>query len=142
MSSNSFITVVNQQGHEEIVRYDVFVALLFKQEATRQMLDHARAGICEEAGELSSVIKRNVVYGQALTDPMKEDGKPLLTHIIEELGDIRFFMQAVQNMYGIPEQAILQHNANKLAARYNQLMYSDVAAITRLDKDTGPVAAG
>ena len=86
------------------------------------------------------MIKRHITYGMALDAPMKEDGKTVLTHIIEELGDLRFFMQAIQNLFGISESAILQHNSNKLSTRYAGLAYSDVAAVTRLDKDNGPVS--
>jgi NTP pyrophosphatase (non-canonical NTP hydrolase) len=138
--SNSFVTVPAPDGTCSItIRYDVMVALLAKQETFRAMVDHFRGGVCEESGELSSVLKKHVVYGQPLTTVMKEDGQTMLTHIIEEIGDVRFFLQALMNMFGISEQAILQHNANKLSKRYSQLAYSDTAANTRLDKATGAV---
>jgi NTP pyrophosphatase (non-canonical NTP hydrolase) len=88
------------------------------------MADHARGGVCEEAGELSTVIKRHVVYNKA----------PDIPNIIEELGDLRFFIQATMGLYGISEQQILQHNACKLEERYEQLMFTEEAARARKDK--------
>jgi len=108
-----------------ILPYAEFVKALFKRESFRHMADHARGGVCEEAGELSTAIKRHVVYNKA----------PDVHNIIEELGDLRFFMQAVMGLYGISEQQVLQHNAAKLMVRYEELEYSDQAAQARADKD-------
>jgi len=132
--SNSFV-VINTSDSTDTLRYDSFVALLFKQEAYRHMIDHARGGVCEEAGELSSWLKRHVVYGEPL-DTICKTGNTLRHHVIEELGDLRFFQQAVMNMLGISEQQVLQENANKLCVRYNQMRYSNEAAISRADKKT------
>lgn len=107
-----------------ILPYAEFVKALFKREDFRHMADHARGGVCEEAGELSTAIKRHVVYNKA----------PDIHNIIEELGDLRFFMQAVMGLYGISEQQVLQHNAAKLMVRYEELEYSDQAAQDRADK--------
>jgi NTP pyrophosphatase (non-canonical NTP hydrolase) len=130
--SNSFIKINVPHGEEEgysseIRRYDVFVALLFKQESFRHMVDHARGGVCEEAGELSTCLKRHVVYNKPLDR----------ANLIEELGDVRFFVQAVMNLFNISEQEVLQSNAEKLAARYKELTYSDTAAQCRADKTGG-----
>ena len=110
--------------NEKQIRYDEFVRKLFKHEDHRNMVDHARGGVCEEAGELSTCLKRHVVYGK----PFNRE------NCIEELGDLRFFMQAVMNLFGIDEQEVLQHNALKLAKRYEGLVYSDQAAQNRTDK--------
>jgi hypothetical protein len=134
--ANSFIGILLPEGGTETIRYDAFVALLFKQESYRHMIDHARGGICEEAGECSSWLKRHVVYGEPL-DKISKEGKTLRYHIVEELGDSRFFQQAVMNILGITEQEVLQENANKLCIRYKQLRYSDEAAQRREDK-AGP----
>jgi NTP pyrophosphatase (non-canonical NTP hydrolase) len=130
--ANSFVAIL-VDGAAEQIRYDAFVALLFKQEARRHMIDHARGGVCEEAGELSSWIKKHVVYGLPL-DHISKEGKTLRYHIVEELGDLRFFIQAVMNQFYISEQELLQENANKLCVRYKQLRYSDEAARSREDK--------
>lgn len=119
MSSNSFVKVGN-----DVVRYDQFVQLLFKVQNGALMKMHAALGVCGEAGELADAIKKEVIYGKP------ED----MQNLIEELGDLRFYMQAVQNLYGITEQDILQYNANKLSKRYSSLRYSDEEAIGRADK--------
>ena len=134
--SNSFVSILLQDVTVEQLRYDAFVALLFKQESFRHMVDHARGGVCEEAGELSSWLKRHVVYGEPL-DKISKEGKSLRYHIVEELGDLRFFAQAVMQLIGITEQEVLQENANKLCVRYKTLRYSDEAAQGRADKLPG-----
>lgn len=113
-----------QLSDGKLLPYAEFVKALFKRESFRHMADHARGGVCEEAGELSTAIKRHVVYNKA----------PDIHNIIEELGDLRFFMQAVMGLYGISEQQVLQHNAAKLMVRYEELEYSDQAAQKRADK--------
>ena len=127
MSAISFVTVPSQVDPTcyDVIGYPAFVALLFKQETFRHMVDHARGGICEEAGELSTCLKRHVVYGQDLNK----------LNLIEELGDLRFFMQAVMNLFGVDEQEILQANADKLSTRYKSLAFSEEAATIRADKN-------
>ena len=131
MSAISFISVLDNEsptaGSRKTISYEAFVALLFKQESMRHMVDHARGGICEEAGELSTCLKRHVVYGK----PLDRE------NLVEELGDLRFFMQAVMNLFGIDEQEVLQGNAEKLSDRYKSLTYTQEAAWLRADKKDG-----
>jgi NTP pyrophosphatase (non-canonical NTP hydrolase) len=91
------------------------------------MVDHARGGVCEEAGELSTCLKRNVVYGKVLDR----------NNLLEELGDLEFFCQAIKNLYVVSDQEVLQRNADKLSERYKGLKYTDEAAIARADKAEG-----
>lgn len=121
-----FVSIVNPQGHTELVRYDQFVAQLMKPDIERMEAAHIGLGVSGEAGELADAIKREYVYG-----------KPRNLHnIVEELGDLRWYIQACMNHYDINEQDILQQNANKLSVRYVGLKYTDEAAITRADKPT------
>ena len=130
--ANSFVNIFpedwspdNPDLRPDIIRYDQFVYQLFKADTYREQLYHATLGVCSEAGELSDAVKKHLAYG-----------KPLDLHnVIEELGDLRFYMQAIQNMLGISEQDLLQANATKLQERYRGLKYSDQAAITRADKN-------
>lgn len=119
------------------VRYDVFVATLLKAQSPDLMKLHSALGLVEEAGELAGCVKKNVIYGKDLSAVMKEDGKDLRTHIIEEAGDVLFYLQSVLNQYGLDFQDVLQYNANKLGARYAGLVYSDEAANLRQDKQAG-----
>jgi NTP pyrophosphatase (non-canonical NTP hydrolase) len=122
MSTNNFITVVSD-GELKQIRYDVFVGLLLKYQSFDLQSLHAAIGITEEAGEVAGVIKKHIIYRKPL------DKKKLR----EELGDLRFYMEALCNLYDLDDQEILQENANKLAARYKELTYSDTAANARAD---------
>jgi NTP pyrophosphatase (non-canonical NTP hydrolase) len=125
MSTNSFINVIQEGSVAPVpVRYDKFVQQLYKVETEKDMMMHAALGICGEAGELADAIKKRYVYGKPLD----------IANVIEELGDLRFYMEAVMNLLGIGDQEVLQANANKLAVRYKSLTYSDVAAVERADK--------
>lgn len=125
MTTNSFILVVQEGSVAPVpVRYDMFVQRLFKVETEKEMMLHAALGVCGEAGELADALKKRFVYGKPLD----------LQNLVEELGDLRFYMEAIMNHFGISDTEVLQSNANKLALRYKSLTYSDVAAITRADK--------
>lgn len=127
MSQHSIALGFVQPTPEQTVRYDKFVELLFKQEDEKSMALHAALGVCGEAGELGDAIKKEYTYNK-LRDRH---------NIVEELGDLRFYMQAVMNHYEISEQEVLQGNATKLAKRYASLSYSDTAAQARADKADG-----
>lgn len=106
------------------IRYDDFVEKLFKKEDPKLMFYHAISGLMTEAGEASDPIKAHCAYGREIDRE----------NVIEELGDLRFYMQAIMNMLGISEIQILNHNAAKLAKRYNGLVFSEQAANIRADK--------
>lgn len=136
MSTGQSIGFVNLQlpsqpeGRLTMIRYDQFVEALFKRESFKEMALHAALGVCGEAGELGDAIKKHVVYGKSIDRD----------NLVEELGDLRFFIQAVQNLYGITETEVLQTNGYKLAKRYNGLNYSDEAARLRADKSAPGVS--
>jgi len=130
--ANSFVLVQTlDPSTPDIVRYDQFVLQLFKQDTYREMLYHATVGVVSEAGELADAIKEHLAYGKVLD---KEN-------VREEIGDLRFFIQALQNILEIPETEVLQDNADKLAKRYKDLRYSDAQAIERADKQLPPATA-
>ena len=129
--ANSFVLIHpedidpnNPDATPDMVRYDQFVMQLFKADTAPAMLNHAVMGVAGEAGELIDAIKKHTIYGK----PLDRE------NIIEELGDLRFYIQAMQNVLGISESDILQHNTDKLAKRYRGLRYTDQAAIERADK--------
>ena len=129
--ANSFVLIYpedwspdNPDLKADPIRYDQFVLQLFKADTASGMLNHAALGVAGEAGELVDAIKKHTIYGKPLD---RENA-------IEELGDLRFYIQAVQNVLGITESEVLQHNANKLSKRYRGLRYTDQAAINRADK--------
>lgn len=86
---------------------------------------HHILGISGEAGELLDSVKKAVIYNQPLDIP----------NIIEELGDLEFYMQGLRQVVGITREQTLEHNMAKLAKRYgDDYTYSDKAAKERLDK--------
>lgn len=130
MSTDSFINVVMEgEVAPSPVRYDMFVKQLFKADTQEGQMIHVALGIAGEAGELVDAIKKRCIYGKRLD----------IDNVIEELGDLRFYMEALCNVLQIEDQEVLQANANKLAKRYKSLTYSSEAAIARADKQEGEV---
>lgn len=106
--------------------YPVFVDRLMKGMATpAEEFHHATTGMSGEAGELLDQSKKIWIYNK----PMDLD------HVIEELGDIRFYYQAVLNMLQLTDETIQAMNTKKLMKRYPDGVYSDNAAKQRADKD-------
>jgi NTP pyrophosphatase (non-canonical NTP hydrolase) len=86
-------------------------------------LVHMALGIAGEAGELVDAIKKRAIHGHALN----------LTNVIEELGDIEWYMEGLRAKLHITRDYILQYNMEKLNKRY-PVAYSDKAAAARADK--------
>lgn len=105
--------------------YSDFVAALFKDMGSDTLdILHAAVGIAGEAGELLDAVKKHWAYEKPLDR----------ANVVEELGDLEFYMQALRNKLGIPRSHILAHNQEKLSKRYASLHYSNQAAAARLDK--------
>lgn len=108
----------------KFVTYEQFVTNLVKERGEESKnLEHMVIGICGEAGEIADGIKKNSIYGKPLD----------LKNIIEELGDIEFYLAGLRQMLGISRYETLGTNVRKLQARYKD-GYSDAAAIERADK--------
>ena len=124
MSTNSFVLVV-QEGHSrpQAMRYDQFVKQLFKAGTLEEEITHAALGIAGEAGEIVELLKKRVIYGKTLD----------IKEVIKEVGDLRFYLEALCNTLDISDQEVLQANANKLATRYKDLTYSPEQALSRVD---------
>lgn len=89
---------------------------------------HAAVGIAgEAAGELLDAVKKHVFYNK----PIDRE------NVIEELGDIEFYLEVIRSKMYITREVTLEYNINKLSkgdkARY-KTGYSDQAAIERADK--------
>lgn len=92
---------------------------------------HATLGLSGEAGELLDAVKKRVIYGKPLD----------IDNVVEEVGDIIFYLQAfqnalstLQNREGLEPRDPLLENISKLLRRYPGGEYSDAAAIARADK--------
>jgi len=81
-------------------------------------------GISGESGELLDAIKKHTIYGKELD----------LENVIEELGDIEFYMEGLRASLGITRGQVLRANTAKLLKRYSKGSYSNEAAIAREDK--------
>ena len=81
-------------------------------------------GVAGEAGELLDAVKKHTVYCKAID----------VENVIEELGDLEFYMEGVRQALGLTREQTLEANVAKLSKRYEGLKYSNQAAIDRADK--------
>lgn len=97
-----------------------------KEEVTPQDLDtlHMAVGISGESGELLDAIKKAVIYRK----PLDRE------NVIEELGDLEFYMEGLRDVLGISREETLEANKDKLSERFEGLKYSDKGAQERADK--------
>jgi NTP pyrophosphatase (non-canonical NTP hydrolase) len=112
---------------EARMNYAEFVAARFtKRHEGDDGLMHCAVGISGEAGELLDAIKKTWVYGKALDR----------NNVIEELGDIEWYLQALRTTLGIDRETVIAANVAKLELRY-PTRYTDELALARLDKQVG-----
>lgn len=88
---------------------------------------HMATGVSGEAGELLDAVKKSVIYKRDLDRE----------NVVEEIGDIRFYLAGIMNRLGITEEEVLAHNNAKLSKRYAAGSYSNEQAQERADKETG-----
>lgn len=100
---------------------DIVRALLPRQ----AHLLHMVIGISGEAGELLDAVKKSAIYRK----PLDRE------NVVEELGDLEFYMEGLRQGLGITREETLEANIKKLGKRYEGFKYSDKAAQLRADKD-------
>jgi len=117
------MTIIN---HTELVSALVKpgAAILETLTPTKADLLHGTVGVAGEAGELLDAVKKHVIYNK----PLDRE------NVIEELGDLEFYMEQVRQNLGITRQETLDANIAKLSVRYASLTYTDAAAQKRADK--------
>lgn len=95
-------------------------------ELTGQAADalHMAVGVSGEAGELLDAVKRYAIY----VKPLDRE------NVVEELGDLEFFMEGLRQNVGISRNETLEHNQAKLAKRYKEKKFSNEQAQLRADK--------
>lgn len=109
--------------------YPEFVDDLFKKfPDIESTLHHAGTGICSEAGEIIDITKGPWAHEKPIDDAR-------IAHLIEELGDLRFYYQATLNILGLTDEDVQASNVKKLSARYPDGVYTNVHAQLRLDKN-------
>lgn len=120
------MTQVSQAAYAEMVRNltkkgEDIVRTFSSKEA--EMI-HAAIGIAGEAGEVLDAIKKAVIYQRLLNRD----------NLIEELGDIEFYMEGMRQLLNVTRDEVLQANMDKLAIRYRSGGYTDAQAQERADK--------
>jgi NTP pyrophosphatase (non-canonical NTP hydrolase) len=91
--------------------------------ASKAHVIHMILGVAGEVGELLDAIKKAAIYNKPLD----------MENVIEEFGDIEFYLEGLRQGLGIQRNETLQANYDKLNVRYSE-GYSDTAAQTRADK--------
>ena len=85
---------------------------------------HMAVGISGESGELLDAIKKYVIYEKEID----------IVNIVEELGDIEFFLQGLRTNLGLTRDETIHNNMDKLMQRYPQAKYTNEDAHSRADK--------
>ena len=123
-----------QQDRYNATSYPEMVEMLAKpgrQIISELMADQAHAlhmavGIAGESGELLDAIKKHTMYQK----PLDRE------NVVEELGDLEFYMEGLRQGLGITRAETLDANKLKLLGkRYASGKYSNDQAITRADKE-------
>lgn len=85
---------------------------------------HMAVGISGESGELLDAVKKGAIYCK----PLDRE------NIVEELGDLEFYMEGLRQGLGITRDETIVANMVKLSKRYAGGKYSNQAAQARADK--------
>lgn len=121
-----------ESDHAELVhrlaKNPADIVQLLDKDNVRAHILHMAVGIAGEAGELLDAVKKYSIYGKPLD----------LENVIEELGDLEFYMQGLRESLNISRLLTLSKNIAKLSKRYSSGSYSDTEAIARQDKSSSP----
>lgn len=85
---------------------------------------HGAVGLSGETGELLDAVKKHVVYNK----PLDRE------NVIEELGDIEFYLEQIRQNIGVTRHECILANISKLSKRYSEGKYTDKQASERADK--------
>lgn len=94
---------------------------------------HAAIGCAGEGGELLDAVKKVFIYRKDW-NAVDKTGQSPLANVLEELGDFRFYYQALLNLLDLNDSDVIAHNYAKLRTRYASGKYSDQQAQARADK--------
>lgn len=90
-------------------------------------LQHAILGLSSEIGELADAVKKYVIYEKEIDSE----------NIIEEVGDILWYLSIVCNTMNFSMEEAAQANIEKLKKRYPD-RYTNQDALERKDKNGPP----
>ena len=74
----------------------------------KDVLINGVMGLCGESGEAIDIVKKHLAQGHELDRE----------HLIDELGDIAWYLAETATVLGISLEEVLQRNIDKLKARY------------------------
>lgn len=111
---NKMVEALAKSGHD----------ILKEMDPAKADLVHMGLGITGEAGELADAIKKHTIYGKPLD----------VENVIEELGDLEFYMEKLRQRVGITRTQTLVANQAKLSVRYSKGSFSNDQAQVRADK--------
>lgn len=86
---------------------------------------HMLLGLASEVGELQDAYKKNIAYGRPLD----------LVNVIEEIGDIKWYISNLCTILGISENKVAEINISKLKARYPEKFTEECATKRDLKKE-------
>lgn len=86
---------------------------------------HACMGICTEGGELTDALKKELFYGKEADS----------VNLIEELGDVLWYVALAADELGVSIEEIMERNNAKLEARYGSGFSEEAAENRNLDKE-------
>lgn len=100
-------------------------AIIKELNPTKADLLHMAVGVAGEAGELLDAVKKATIYNKTIDHE----------NMIEELGDLEFYMSRIRQIIGVTRDEVLEHNYKKLSKRYALGKYSNEQAQDRADKE-------
>jgi NTP pyrophosphatase (non-canonical NTP hydrolase) len=86
---------------------------------------HAAIGLQTEVGEIQDALKKHIFYGKPLDK----------VNLIEEMGDLFWYLAILADTLGVSFEHIMQINIAKLKARYGENFTSDKALNRDLNKE-------
>lgn len=89
-------------------------------------LMHMLLGLSGEVGELIDGLKKSIIYGK----PPDEE------NVIEELGDIEFYLQGIRSSLLLSREECISANMAKLKRRFAKGTYTNEQAAARADKQS------
>lgn len=98
--------------------------IVMEMTADKADLLHMVIGVAGEAGELLDAIKKHTMYDKPLD----------IVNVVEELGDIEFYLEGIRQALKLSRDYILITNTQKLQKRYASGKFSNQQAQDRADK--------
>lgn len=96
---------------EQIKQYEDFVVSCFNENPTgNKVLDflHMTMALCSESGEFADEVKKAVFHSK----------ETRIIDLVDELGDVFFYLTCITNFLGISIQDVMQANIIKIQQRY------------------------